>query len=63
MTSRGGRTVVAIGDLGSEQVVEVVLRLTFPYGDLGRETGAIVTLIDRDGVFGPGAATEIEPRA
>ena len=36
VTSRGGRTVVAIGDLGSEQVVEVVLRLSFPYGDLGR---------------------------
>ena len=61
VTSRGGRTVVAIGDLGSEQVVEVVLRLSFPYGDLGREAGAIVTLTDRDGAFGPGAATEIEP--
>jgi len=54
VTSRGGRTVVAIGDLGSEQVVEVVLRLTFPYGDLGREAGAIVTLTDRDGVFRAG---------
>jgi Ca-activated chloride channel homolog len=54
VTGRGGRTVVAIGDLGSEQVVEVVLRLRFPYGDLGREAGAIVTLTDRDGVFGTG---------
>ena len=54
VTSRGGRTVVAIGDLGSEQVVEVVLRLSFPYGDLGREAGAIVTVTDRDGVFGAG---------
>ena len=61
VTGRGGRTVVAIGDLGSEQVVEVVLRLTFPYGDLGREAGAIVTLTDRDGVFGPGTAIESEP--
>ena len=33
------RTVVSLGDLGSEQVVEVVLRLSFPYGDIGRETG------------------------
>ena len=29
-----------------------MLRLSFPYGDLGRETGAIVALTDRDGVFG-----------
>ncbi len=60
-TSRGGRTVVTIGDLGSEQVVEVVLRLSFPFGDLGREAGALVTLTDRDGVFGPGGAAETEP--
>ena len=53
-TTRGNRTTVALGDLGSEQVVEVVLRLSFPYGDLGRETGAIVALADRDGVFAPG---------
>ena len=45
------RTVVSLGDLVSEQVVEVVLRLSFPYGALGRETGAIVALTDRDGVF------------
>ena len=61
VSGRGGRTVVAIGDLGSEQTVEVVLRLTFPYGDLGREAGAIVALTDRDGVFGPGGAGETEP--
>ena len=42
----------------SEQVVEVVLRLTFPYGEIGRETGAILGLTDRDGVFGPGGAGE-----
>ena len=50
-----GRTVVALGDLASEQVVEVVLRLSFPYGTAGRETGAIVALTDRDGVFSAGA--------
>ncbi len=61
VSGRGGRTVVAIGDLGSEQTVEVVLRLTFPYGDLGREAGAIVALTDRDGVFGPAGAGETEP--
>jgi Ca-activated chloride channel family protein len=59
-TARGNRTVVSLGDLGSEQVVEVVLRLSMPYGDLGRETGAIVAQTDRDGVFGPGGAGEAE---
>ena len=57
----GNRTTVALGDLASEQVVEVVLRLSFPYGDLGRETGAIVALSDRDGTFAPGAPGETEP--
>ncbi len=61
VTGRGGRTVVALGDLGSEQVVEVVLRLSFPYGDLGRDAGAVVTLTDRDGVFASGGAGESEP--
>ena len=59
---RGNRTLVSLGDLGSEQVVEVVLRLSFPYGEIGRETGAIVALTDRDGVFGPGGAGEAEPQ-
>jgi Ca-activated chloride channel family protein len=39
---RGVRSTIALGDLVSDQVVDVVLRLTFPYGDLGRETGVIV---------------------
>ncbi len=52
--ARGNRTVVALGHLGSEQVVEVVLRLSFPYGLLDRETGAIVALTDRDSIFGSG---------
>lgn len=60
--SRGNRTVVALGDLGSEQVVEVVLRLSFPYGEIGRETGAILALTDREGVFGAGGAGETEPQ-
>ncbi len=52
VTTRGNRTLVALGDLGSEQVVEVVLRLSFPFGLLGRETGAIVAVSDRDGALG-----------
>src|SRR6185503_10692635 len=55
VTSTGNRTLVAIGDLASEQVVEVVLRLSFPYGLLGRETGTIVALTDRDGTLAAGA--------
>jgi Ca-activated chloride channel family protein len=47
----GTRSLVALGDLVAEQVLDVVLRLTFPYGDLGRETGVIIGLRDRDGVF------------
>ena len=59
--AHGNRTVVSLGDLGSEQAIEVVLRLSFPYGDIGRETGAIVALTDRDGAFGPGGGGEAEP--
>ena len=40
-----------LGDLVADQVVDVVLRLTFPYGQLGRETGLIVRAIDREGAF------------
>lgn len=53
---RGGRSVVLLGDLVSEQVVQVVLRLTFPYGTLGHNAGAILTVTDRDGVFGSDAS-------
>ena len=56
LTTSGNRTSVSLGDLVSEQVVEVVLRLSFPYGRLGRETGMIVALTDRDGVFAGGTA-------
>jgi Ca-activated chloride channel family protein len=61
VTTQGNRTIVAIGDLVSDQVVEVVLRLSFPYGDAGRDTGAIVSLTDRDGTFGSGGMAETEP--
>jgi hypothetical protein len=41
-TSHGSRTLVRIGDLVANQAVEVLLRLTFPYGEVGRETGLIL---------------------
>jgi hypothetical protein len=59
-TVHGTRTAVAVGDLASDQVVEVVLRLSFPYGDVGRDVGAIVSLTDRDGTFAPGGVAEAE---
>jgi len=49
-TSHGSRTIVQIGDLVADQAVEVLLRLTFPYGEVGRETGLILGV---GGVSGP----------
>jgi len=46
-----GRTEVVLGDLSSDERVEVVLRLNFPYGEIGRTTGALFSLADRDGVM------------
>ena len=48
---RAGRTIVDLGDLVSDQVLDVVLRIGFPFGDAGRTTGALIALADRDGVF------------
>ncbi len=42
------RAHVLVGDLVADQVVEVVLRLTFPYGELGRETRVIVGIDGQD---------------
>lgn len=43
-TARGGRTIVSLGSLVAEQVVQVVLRLNFPFGESARETGAVLSL-------------------
>jgi Ca-activated chloride channel homolog len=51
LAGHGTRSVVALGDLVADQIVDVVLRLTFPYGQLGRETGIIVRALDREGAF------------
>src|SRR4051794_8571777 len=51
LSASGNPTTESLGDLVSEQVVEVVLRLSFPFGQLTRETGMIVAVSDRDGVF------------
>jgi Ca-activated chloride channel family protein len=51
LTGHGTRSIVALGDLVADQQIDVVLRLTFPYGQLGRETGIIIGIGDRDGAF------------
>ncbi len=45
------RTFVTLGDLVSEQVLDVVLRVTTPYGETGDSTGMVIGLRDRDGVL------------
>ena len=56
---RGSRSVIGLGDLVADQALEVVLRLTFPYGQVGRETGVIVAVRDRDGAFAARARTRL----
>jgi Ca-activated chloride channel homolog len=46
--SNGGRTTVSLGSIVAEQVVQVVLRLNFPLGEIGRETAAVLSLSARD---------------
>ena len=48
---RGGRVHVFLGDMVSGQVLSLVLRLTFDFGEAGREIGALVRVADRDGAF------------
>jgi Ca-activated chloride channel family protein len=45
-------SLISIGDLVSEQRVNAVLRLNFPYGSIGRGVSVSLGLQDRDGVFG-----------
>jgi Ca-activated chloride channel family protein len=42
------RAQVLIGDLVADQAVEVVLRLTFPYGELGRDARVLIGLDGHD---------------
>jgi Ca-activated chloride channel family protein len=59
---RASRTLIHLGDLVSGQVLRLVLRLTFPYGEAGREIGALVGVRDRDGAFSA-AEPELAPVA
>ena len=50
---------ILLGDLGSEQVVDVVLRITFPYGTLGHEVGTILAIRDGGRTVGAGVVAKI----
>jgi Ca-activated chloride channel family protein len=56
--TRGSRTIVRLGGLVSEQTMDVVLRVRFPYGELGRETAVHLRVTDRDGAFEAAGAAE-----
>jgi len=47
----GNRTRIALGDLVSDQQLTVVLRFRFPYGEIGRQVGALVGVSDADGAL------------
>jgi Ca-activated chloride channel family protein len=49
--SSHGRARVFLGDMVSGQVLSIVLRVTFAFGEVGREVGIAVRVGDRDGAF------------
>jgi len=49
--STGERTTVLLGELVSEQVLEVVLRVNFPYGRLGERQVVVLELASADGTM------------
>jgi Ca-activated chloride channel family protein len=56
-----GRTVIDLGDLVSGQRVEVPLRLSFAFGEVGTVLPGLISLSDRDGVLaGPAARLQWE---
>jgi hypothetical protein len=71
---RTERTLIRLGDLVSEQWVQVVLRVRCPYGEEGREMAVVVSVTDRDGAlaglapgrlawrFASNAANDAQPR-
>ncbi len=58
-SASGGRGVVSLGSLVAEQLVEVVLRLNFPYGEVARETGAVLSLTARDALVDDGGSVAL----
>jgi Ca-activated chloride channel family protein len=72
LDTRGERTTIRLGDLVADQAVEIVLRLRFPYGQVGREIGALVSVRSADGALEAGEtlrwtyaddrANDVQPR-
>jgi Ca-activated chloride channel family protein len=52
--SSGGRARVFLGDMVSGQILSIVLRVTFDFGEVGREVGVALRVADRDGAFATG---------
>lgn len=48
---RTGTARVHLGDMVSGQVLSILLRVTFDFGDVGREVGVAARIADRDGAF------------
>ena len=59
---RGSRTTIRLGDMVSGQTVRIVLRLRFAPGVVGADTGAMVTVGDRDSAF-EGSSPALAPVA
>ena len=65
-------SVLSLGDMVADQVVRLVMKLGFPLGEVGRETGVILEVTDRAGrlggsqtltwAFADGAANDAQPR-
>ena len=51
MEASRGRARVFLGDMVSGQVLSIVVRLTFDFGEVGREVGVALRVADRDGAF------------
>ncbi|MEI7744607.1 MAG: VWA domain-containing protein, partial [Chloroflexota bacterium] len=48
----GTRVRISLGDMVSGQRISLALKVTFDYGEIGREIGAVASIADRDGAFG-----------
>jgi Ca-activated chloride channel homolog len=51
LEQRPGHVRVALGDMLSGQVLSIVLRVTFDFGEVGREVGVQARVTDRSGAF------------
>jgi Ca-activated chloride channel family protein len=56
LEQHGGRVRVFLGDMVSGQVLSIALRVTFDFGEVGREVGVLAHVRDRDGAFARGGS-------